>query len=410
MKAIIGILTAQHYDARRRGVLRTWGRDIAADPDLDFVFLVGRPALSTASRVGNTLYLPCPDDYDSLPQKTREFCRWLISFEPGSWDIAMKVDDDTYLQVDRLKSFLEHATTVDTAIFGAADGDHFHGGAGYTILPAAATAMVEYMTRPTGLEDWHARDAIHAAGMQWKNEPRFCFDKKRLPMPANEQITAHYCSPIRMRLLWDDFQMGRNIAIDRAVPKVLHHIWIGGDLPLAKQRYRQSWIDQHRGWEHRLWTASDLAELTFINSTQYSTATTPAQKSHIARYEILNMFGGVYVDCDVECFRSIDGFRNSVGFAAAEDDDRIGNAVIGCRANDPLMQCIINAVPDSFGQHNGNVAEETGSGLFTRAFFADDHDWTLHSWQTFYPRHWSGRANGPIDRAYCQHLWDASWK
>ena len=408
MKAIIGILTAQPYVERRRGVLRTWARDIEADPDLDYVFLIGDPTLAVPQREANRLMLPCPDDYDSLPQKTRWFCVWLSTMIELPWDIAMKVDDDTYLQVDRLKRFLTTAAESNVDVYGADDGNHFHGGAGYTINRPAAEAIAEHVTDPKGLEDWKACAALHAAKLTWANEPRFCFDKTRLPMPANEQITAHYCSPVRMRLLSDDFKLGSD-PVAKRIPKILHHIWLGGEMPREKIRLRQTWIDRHPDWEHRLWTEAEIADLTLTNSTPYSMATTPAQRCHIARYEILEKLGGVYVDCDVECYRSIDGFRNSTGFAAAEDDEKIGCAVIGCQPGDQLMRRVIELLPHSFG-NSGDVAKETGSGLFTQAFFADDHDWRLHYWHTFYPRHWSGRENGPLDRAYCQHHWDASWK
>lgn len=409
MKAIIGVLTCQKMDARRAGVLRTWGRSIREDPDLDFVFLIGDPTLAVPRRECDVLYVPCPDDYDSLPQKTRWFCVWLTELAEQQWDVAMKVDDDTYLQVDRLKPFLERAAADERVdVYGADDGNHFHGGAGYTMNRDAAAAIAEHVRDLQGLEDWKACAALHTAGLHWADEPRFCFDKKRLPMPANEQITAHYCSPVRQRLLWDDFRINDSPA--ESIPKILHHVWLGGEMPAAKRRLRQTWLERHPDWEHRLWTDDSLEQLEITNRTQLKMATKPAQRCHIIRYEILRQFGGVYVDCDVESFKPIDPFLQADGFAAAEDDDHIGIAVIGCKPGDSMIQRAIDILPASYGSHDGDCARETGSGLFTRAFFDHDHDWRLHYWHTFYPRHWTGRENGPLDRAYAQHNWDASWQ
>ena len=42
----------------------------------------------------------CPDDYASLPQKTRGFCRWALA--NAEFEYLFKCDDDTYICLDRL--------------------------------------------------------------------------------------------------------------------------------------------------------------------------------------------------------------------------------------------------------------------------------------------------------------------
>jgi len=198
-RIIVGVLTGTAYENHRRAVRSTWGRDASEHPEMDLVFLVGDPDAKMPRRDGDMLYLPCPDDYDSLPQKTRWFCLWALA-HGGQWRWLFKCDDDTYVCVDRLA-----AGKWPKPIVGCKDGrgDHFHGGAGYLISREAAQSIAARLTARTGLEDWKARDVVAAGGMWFEHDDRFCFNTKLIPKASNEQITCHYCSPVRLRLVHD---------------------------------------------------------------------------------------------------------------------------------------------------------------------------------------------------------------
>jgi len=45
------------------------------------------------------VFLNCPDDYEHLPNKTIEICRWAVE---NGYDYLFKADDDSYVWVDRL--------------------------------------------------------------------------------------------------------------------------------------------------------------------------------------------------------------------------------------------------------------------------------------------------------------------
>ena len=62
----------------------------------------------------------------------------------------------------------------------------------------------------------------------------------------------------------------------------------------------------HTGWEHRLWTDAevDLLGEDFRNRQAYLDAPNYGQKADILRYELLQTFGGLYVDVDMECLQS----------------------------------------------------------------------------------------------------------
>lgn len=98
-KIVIGVLSCQKYGARREACLATWA-NVEGRDDLDLVFILGDGCRPEPVRQGCLLHCPCPDDYASLSQKTRLFCRWAVS--NYDFDYLFKCDDDTYVHVDRL--------------------------------------------------------------------------------------------------------------------------------------------------------------------------------------------------------------------------------------------------------------------------------------------------------------------
>lgn len=405
-RLVMGVLSAGPFRARRAAVLATWGRDAAAHPEVDLVFLVGAAAAKMPRREHEMLFLPCQDDYDNLPQKLRWFCLWALAHTRARW--FFKCDDDTYVRVDRLLQAAE-AGQWEQAIVGCKDGngDHFHGGAGYLINRDAALSLAARLGGCTGLEDWKARDAVAAGGMWFEHDARFCFDQSRMPLPTNQQITCHYCSPVRMRLIHDAFpRLPANS--HPAVPRILHHIWLSRrPIPDRFLRYRESWVRHHPAWEMKLWTEDNLGPL--MNQRQVDAARTPAQKSHLARYEVLHREGGVYVDFDMECLRPLDGLLDGhAGFAAAEDDAAVGIALLGATRGDAMLQRVITAL-GAVEIEGANPPKESGSGFFTKHLLADA-TWRLFWWSKFYPVHYTGRIAAPVENADAIHHWEASWR
>lgn len=403
-RVIIGVLTAAGYETRRHAVRTTWGRDVLSRDDCEMLFLIGDPFAAAPRLEGDTLFLPCPDDYDSLPQKTRWFCKWAL--ERTDWHYLFKCDDDTYVHIGRL---LEQQW--DAPVVGGQHTDeyHFHGGAGYVISRAAANAISEFLCAKVGLEDWEAMDAIHHAGLSFILDYRLCWSLDQIPHPTNDIITSHYVSPIRMRLIHDAFAPA--VSSDSNIPQLLHHIWLGGGLlPQHLEDYRNSWQRHHPEWTSRIWTDQEVLEiLEPEHRSFFHRLRTPAQRTHLARYAVLRKFGGVYVDFDVECIRPITSLVAAQnGFAAAEDDEVIGVAVLGCKPNDALMARCIDALLASTCD-GYDCPAESGSVFFT-GHYLTGCAWKLLPWSTFYPIHWGDRETVPLNDAFAVHYWQGGWR
>lgn len=154
------------------------------------------------------------------------------------------------------------------------------------------------------------------------------------------------------------------------IPKKIHQIWLGGDLPRKYRMLSESWNRFHPEWEYKLWTDKDVEGFGLKNKELFYKANNNGQRSDIFRYEILNRYGGLYVDTDFECLKPFDDLMYLDFFTGISYDAKMV-LYIGLIASVPdhpiLRQCI-----DSMGGYDGQTAhiimDVTGPYYFTRCF------------------------------------------
>ncbi len=102
--------------------------------------------------------------------------------------------------------------------------------------------------------------------------------------------------------------------------------------------YRESWRRHHPDWEMRLWTEESLPG-DLSRKEAYERLRKPAERADIIRLEVLLRNGGVYVDTDMECQRSIEPLLDGVEFCtAAIKPGRVSNTVIGSTPGHPILE------------------------------------------------------------------------
>ena len=132
---------------------------------------------------------------------------------------------------------------------------------------------------------------------------------------------------------------------------MLHQIWVG---PRAMpENWMRSWRDAHPSWTHRTWREDDVAALGLQNETLYRRCCDEGlfdAAADVARAEILLRDGGVYVDADSICRRTLDGapFLEAGFFATLEPtplaEDLVTNAFMGARPGHPVLQRYVAAL------------------------------------------------------------------
>jgi mannosyltransferase OCH1-like enzyme len=97
------------------------------------------------------------------------------------------------------------------------------------------------------------------------------------------------------------------------IPKIIHQIWFQGydNLPEHLQAYHLSWKNKHPDYRIIVWDEHSIYDLIHNTKNEiiinlYFSYGKMIQKIDFAKYVILYIFGGIYIDMDVNCLNSLD--------------------------------------------------------------------------------------------------------
>lgn len=193
------------------------------------------------------------------------------------------------------------------------------------------------------------------------------------------------------------------------IPKIFHHVWLGGrPLPPLFQGYRSRFQELHPQWEFRLWTDDECQQLDC--QPLLAAWNSQSAKSNAVRLEVLQRFGGVYVDTDVEPLKAFDILLDVEAFAAEEYRGRVCNAVMGAVPQHPWIDCQLKSIPQyknkspPWGPEVSTLAYQEMSEQGTKV--------TLYPSFYFYPYLWdrlSLRGSNEFPDSFAVHHWAISW-
>jgi mannosyltransferase OCH1-like enzyme len=178
-------------------------------------------------------------------------------------------------------------------------------------------------------------------------------------------------------------------------------------------------VDIHAGWD--LATFRDPIDPSGfpLTSTLWDRCTSGAQLAGLIRLEALLAYGGIYIDSDVEVFRSFEPLLGCQAFAAYEDAEVVPDAVLGAEPGHPAIRaCLELALRRLMGGgddwRSGSGAWATGPGVTTALLPGRDDVLTLPP-GAFYPYHYTERRRRYENHrdanpwAFCAHHWHGSW-
>jgi mannosyltransferase OCH1-like enzyme len=249
------------------------------------------------------------------------------------------------------------------------------------------------------------------------------------------------------------------------VPKYIHQTWKTESVPYWLAKYVASWIKFNPKWEYVFWTDNDIEGLLSNKFPElidvYVRLPINIMKIDLARYCIMKTYGGIYVDLDFECYKSIDScirdhdlilswewpgakLANAVGasveinidnvtkhFYSVQSEDHtpdkpiydhtLGNAMLVASADHPFWDHLISRISTYLLQGtviNSDVFRLTGPQFLTEQFIQNyEIGWNVklldNSW--FYPIPWSkpsiddGYRAINFPKSYGAHHWNGSW-
>ena len=132
-------------------------------------------------------------------------------------------------------------------------------------------------------------------------------------------------------------------------------------------------------------------------------------RSDLLRLELLNEFGGVYLDTDVRPLRSwstlLAGVECFAGYSpnrGPNDERLLTNAILGARPKHLLIQACIDRLPDAVERYADRpLAQMIGPWHLNRVYESTIcPDVTIYDERIFYPQ-----TPDETECAYAQHAW-----
>lgn len=212
------------------------------------------------------------------------------------------------------------------------------------------------------------------------------------------------------------------------IPRLIHHIWLGSPVPERYQFFIATW-QGWEGWTHQLWTDEEVKHLQLHNQCFYDQAETWVEKADILRYELLNLFGGIYVDIDMLCLNP--GFfhfaHQFYSFYIGIEPLEYGpmsccNALIAATPQHPMLKAFIHSLQTSIQQlPNHSAVERTGPKFISKIIASEFHllkDGMIFPPTFFYPIQRGDLGELLISdkerflhpETMALHFWEGNWR
>ena len=206
------------------------------------------------------------------------------------------------------------------------------------------------------------------------------------------------------------------------IPKIIHTIWPGND-PFRQKfhAWRASWMKYNPEYSMMFWNLSNLPYdlMTPLGAKLAKSNLCYVSKADLIRYEILYLYGGIYVDADMECIKAIGPLVKGSFFAGKSyPPDGIINAIIGIIPKHPVFKEIIQVVAESFSKEweaandpKRLYCEPAGSmHKIAGNYLSKINDAYIYPTATFYP-FWcldkrEKRAQADLSKSYTIHWWN----
>lgn len=127
------------------------------------------------------------------------------------------------------------------------------------------------------------------------------------------------------------------------IPKIIHYCWFGrGEKPELAKRCIASWEKFCPGFEIREWNEDNCDYLAVPFMAEAYGAKKYAFVSDVMRLIVLEQYGGIYFDTDVEVLRDFSPLLRDEGFIGFENDQYVASGlVIASVAHHPVIQAMI---------------------------------------------------------------------
>ena len=206
------------------------------------------------------------------------------------------------------------------------------------------------------------------------------------------------------------------------IPKTLHYCWFGRNpLPPLAKKCIASWKKYCPDYEIIEWNEDNFD----VNSNQYTKEAYEAKKwafvTDYVRLYVLNEYGGIYMDTDVEVVKPIDKYLNHKAFSGFEAPDRVPTGIMAAEKKNKTIQELLSFYENKhFLNEKGepdittNVTTITNMllkrGLVLNGEYQEIDGFALYPRDYFCPKLWETGIVNKTNNTCTIHHYLGSWK
>ena len=123
------------------------------------------------------------------------------------------------------------------------------------------------------------------------------------------------------------------------IPKIIHYVWVGGkEIPETYKNYITSWKKFNPDYEIKEWNENNFDISMNLFTQQAYEAKKYGFVPDFIRLWVLYNYGGIYLDTDVECFKSFDDLLGNKCVLGFETHFHFGSGIIMSEKGHPLIK------------------------------------------------------------------------
>ena len=144
--------------------------------------------------------------------------------------------------------------------------------------------------------------------------------------------------------------------MENRIPKIIHYCWFGGKKPKKVVKTIKKWKSKLPDYSFIEWNENNFdieKSCDFVKEAYVRKKW--AFVSDYVRLYALQMFGGIYLDTDVQLLKTFDLFLNDPLFISHESNRSLCTAVIGSIKQNSLIEAFLNTYLDKKFELNKNL-------------------------------------------------------
>jgi mannosyltransferase OCH1-like enzyme len=207
-----------------------------------------------------------------------------------------------------------------------------------------------------------------------------------------------------------------NDKVENIIPKTIHYCWFGkGEMPPLAKACLESWKQHMPDWNYVLWNEENLPDELPFAKKLLERKLYAFVSDYVRLYAIWKQ-GGIYLDTDIEVFRTLDPLLKNSQFLGYERQGRATNGVCGGVASASFFLACMNEMDRHYSRSdNPALSPEICTALINRSRFPDLKIYPPH---VFYPYNPYDKSRA-IDQLMFRdirpdtmviHHWAKSWR